>query len=118
MPMIATKGVSYSNQLIACRALITNFFRLSTIVVAFASAATAQGSMASTSAGTQGGASAIWIFANLSFTGMRAQAQGNTFWKVIAFIFGFPGTLLTLLVVTAGGERAYESICLETDKAK
>jgi len=61
----------------------------------------------STSGGTQGGASAIWIFANLSFAGMRAQAKGTTFWKVVAFIFGFPGTLLTLLVVTAGGERAY-----------
>jgi hypothetical protein len=48
----------------------------------------------------KGGASAIWIFANLSFTGMRAQAKGSTFWKVVSFIFGFPGTLLTLLVVT------------------
>src|SRR5690349_6871522 len=38
---------------------------------------------------------------------MRAQAKGNTLWKFIAFILGFPGTLLTLLVVTAGGERAY-----------
>jgi len=56
---------------------------------------------------TDCGVSAIWIFANLSFTAMRAQARGSTFSKVLTFIFGFPGTLLTLLVVTEGSERAY-----------
>jgi hypothetical protein len=61
----------------------------------------------STRAGTESGASAVWIFANLSFTGMRAQATGNIFWKIVTFIFGFPGTLLTLLVVSRGSERAY-----------
>ena len=53
------------------------------------------------------GVDAIWVFANLSFTAMRAQAQGTSFWKVVSFIFGFPGTLLTLLVVDKGSERAY-----------
>ncbi|HWB86495.1 MAG TPA: hypothetical protein VG675_20300 [Bryobacteraceae bacterium] len=57
--------------------------------------------------GTEGGSSAIWIFANLSYVGMRAQDQGRIFWKVVSFIFGFPGTLLTLLVVDKGGEHAY-----------
>ena len=57
--------------------------------------------------GSEGGASAVWIFANLSFTGMRAQNMGGTFWKVVCFVFGFPGTLLTLLVVEKGGQRAY-----------
>jgi hypothetical protein len=47
------------------------------------------------------------VFANLSFTAMRAQGKGRIFWKVLTFIFGFPGTLLTLFVVTEGGERAY-----------
>ena len=56
---------------------------------------------------TDCGVSAVWVFANLSFTAMRAQASGSTFWKVLTFIFGFPGTLLTLLVVTEGRERAY-----------
>jgi hypothetical protein len=56
---------------------------------------------------TDCGMSAVWIFANLSFTAMRAQGRGSSFWKVLTFIFGFPGTLLTLLVVTKGGERAY-----------
>lgn len=53
------------------------------------------------------GGDAIWIFANLSFTAMRAQDTGSTFWKVVTFIFGFPGTLLTLIVVDKGSERAY-----------
>jgi len=57
--------------------------------------------------GSEGGASAVWIFANLSFTGMRAQGKGSLFWKIVTFILGFPGTLLTLLVVTRGSERAY-----------
>jgi hypothetical protein len=51
--------------------------------------------------------SAIWIFANLSYTGMRAQNTGSTFWRVVSFIFGFPGTLLTMLIVDEGSERAY-----------
>jgi hypothetical protein len=53
------------------------------------------------------GVSAVWVFANLSFTAMRAQGRGSLFWKVVTFIFGFPGTLLTLLVVTEDSERAY-----------
>jgi len=57
--------------------------------------------------GTGCGVSAIWIFANLSFTGMQAQATGSSFWKVVTFIFGFPGTLVTLLAVEKGSERAY-----------
>jgi hypothetical protein len=59
-----------------------------------------------TTSGTEG-IDAVWVFANLSFTGMRAQAKGSMFWKVVTFIFGFPGTLLTLLVVNKGSERAY-----------
>ena len=54
-----------------------------------------------------GGVSALWIFANLSFAGMRAQNSSSTGWRIIAFIFGFPGTLLSLLAVREGGERAY-----------
>jgi Na+/melibiose symporter-like transporter len=54
-----------------------------------------------------GGASAVWIFANLSFAGMRAQNSSSKGWRIIAFIFGFPGTLLSLFVVEEGGERVY-----------
>jgi hypothetical protein len=56
--------------------------------------------------GTEG-VDAVWVFANLSFTAMRAQATGTLFWKVVSFIFGFPGTLLTLVAVKEGSERAY-----------
>ena len=53
------------------------------------------------------GIDAVWVFANLSFTAMQAQDKGSMFWKVVTFIFGFPGTLLTLLIVNKGSERAY-----------
>jgi len=51
--------------------------------------------------------SAVWIFANLTYAGMRAQGKGSTLWRVISFVCGFPGTLLTLLLVQEGSERAY-----------
>ena len=54
-----------------------------------------------------GGSSAIWIFANISYAGMRAQKSRSVVWRIIAFIFGFPGTLLTWIVVGEGSERAY-----------
>jgi hypothetical protein len=53
------------------------------------------------------GVDAVWVFANISFTSMRAQDKGTTFWKVVTFIVGFPGSLLTLLIVDKGMERAY-----------
>lgn len=53
------------------------------------------------------GGSAIWVFANISYAGMRAQNNPSVGWRVISFIFGFPGTLLTMIVVEEGGERAY-----------
>jgi len=80
-------------------------YRLALAFGAFCVPALAQGTSSPT--GTESGASAVWIFANLSFTGMRAQATGTVFWKVVTFIFGFPGTLLSLLIVTRGSERAY-----------
>jgi hypothetical protein len=54
-----------------------------------------------------GGVSAIWVLANLAYAGMRAQNSSSAGWRIIAFIFGFPGTLLTYFVVMEGGERAY-----------
>ena len=80
---------------------------LALALVIFTSIAKSMGLPSSSSTGTEGGVSAVWIFANLSFTGMRVQATDTTFWKVVSFLFGFPGTLLTLLVVTRGSERAY-----------
>jgi hypothetical protein len=53
------------------------------------------------------GVSAIWMLSNFCYAGMRAQANPSAGWRVLSFLFGFPGTLLTLLVVKEGGERAY-----------
>lgn len=58
------------------------------------------------SVGNTGG-SGIWIFANICYAGMRAQHHPGVLWRVISFIFGFPGTLLTLIIVEEGSERAY-----------
>lgn len=53
------------------------------------------------------GVSGLWILANLSYAGMRAQNHASTGWRILAFIFGFPGTLLTFFLVEEGNERAY-----------
>ena len=53
------------------------------------------------------GVSALWILANLSYAGMRAQDSASKAWRIVAFIFGFPGTLVTFFAVPEGGERAY-----------
>lgn len=53
------------------------------------------------------GASGIWILANISYAGMRAQGSQSYGWRFVAFIFGFPGTLITWLAVDENSERAY-----------
>ena len=53
------------------------------------------------------GVSGIWMLANIGYAGMRAQNNPSTCWRIVAFIFGFPGTLLTWLIVTESSERAY-----------
>jgi hypothetical protein len=53
------------------------------------------------------GASGLWVLANICFAGMRAQNSSSTGWRIVAFIFGFPGTLITYFVVDEGSERAY-----------
>ena len=44
---------------------------------------------------------------SISYAGMRAQNNPSAGWRALAFIGGFPGTLLTYLTVPEGGERAY-----------
>ena len=56
---------------------------------------------------SRNGISGIWILANISYAGMRAQNSPNSGWRIISFIFGFPGTLISFLVVAEGSERAY-----------
>jgi hypothetical protein len=53
------------------------------------------------------GVSGLWMLSNVSFAGMRAQNNPSTGWRILAFIFGFPGTLITFFAVKEGSERAY-----------
>jgi hypothetical protein len=53
------------------------------------------------------GVSAIWVLSNFCYAGMRAQASASRGWRILSFIFGFPGTLLSYRVVQEGGERVY-----------
>ena len=53
------------------------------------------------------GISGIWLLSNISYAGMRAQNHPSLGWRIISFLFGFPGTLISFLVVREGGERAY-----------
>ena len=53
------------------------------------------------------GVSAIWILANICYAGMKAQSHPSSGWRVVSFIFGFPGTLISYFVVEEGSERAY-----------
>ena len=53
------------------------------------------------------GVSGLWVLANISFAGMRAQNHQSIFWRTVAAIFGFPGTIPSLICVTEGSERAY-----------
>ena len=54
-----------------------------------------------------GGLSAIWALANFCYAGMRAQGSLNTGWRIIAFISGFPGTLISYFVVRESSERVF-----------
>ena len=53
------------------------------------------------------GVSALWILANICYAAMRAQGSQSRGWRILAFIFGFPGTLLSWLVVGENSGRAY-----------
>ena len=53
------------------------------------------------------GISGVWLLANLCYAGMKAQGHPSGFWRVVSFVFGFPGTLVSWLAITEGSERAY-----------
>jgi hypothetical protein len=38
---------------------------------------------------------------------MRVQSNPHAGWRVLAFIFGMPGTIVSLIAVQEGGGRAY-----------
>src|SRR5512143_2668109 len=53
------------------------------------------------------GVSGVWVLANFCYAGMRAQGSRSSGWRLISFIFGFPGTLRSMLGIDEGSERAY-----------
>ena len=55
----------------------------------------------------QTGVSGLWVLANISYAGMRAQGHKSFGWRVASFIFGLPGTLLSFFVIEEGSGRAY-----------
>jgi peptidoglycan/LPS O-acetylase OafA/YrhL len=71
------------------------------------SAALAQASVTSQSQIQDTGISGLWILANISFAGMRAQNNRSVFWRTLAFVVGLPGTIVTFFVVPEGSDHAY-----------
>lgn len=63
--------------------------------------------IADTKNAVETGVSGIWVLANMSYAGMRAQGSPSMGWRGLAFVFGFPGTVLTLLTVKNGSNWAY-----------
>jgi hypothetical protein len=63
--------------------------------------------MASQSQIRDTGISGLWVLANISFAGMRAQNNPSLLWRTLAFIFGLPGTIVTFFAVHEGSDRAY-----------
>ncbi|HKN15941.1 MAG TPA: hypothetical protein VJX47_03290 [Candidatus Sulfotelmatobacter sp.] len=53
------------------------------------------------------GISGLWVLANVSFAGMRAQNNRSVLWRTLAFIFGLPGTIVSFFAVAEGSDRAY-----------
>jgi hypothetical protein len=72
-----------------------------------ASVALAQGTTSEEIQVTHTGISGLWVLANVSYAGMRAQNNSSKFWRILAFIFGLPGTIVTLFAVKEGNDRAY-----------
>jgi len=71
------------------------------------SAALAQVSTTTQSQIQDTGISGLWVLANVSFAGMRAQNNRSVLWRTLAFIVGLPGTIVTLFAVAEGSQRAY-----------
>ena len=75
--------------------------------MACTSAALAQVSVTTQSQIQDTGISGLWILANISFAGMRAQNNRSVLWRTVAFIFGLPGTIVSFFAVDEGSDRAY-----------
>jgi hypothetical protein len=75
--------------------------------VSCASVAFAQGMTSQEIQVRNTGISGLWVLANISYAGMRAQNNRSKLWRILAFIFGLPGTIVTFFAVKEGNDRAY-----------
>lgn len=88
----------------------TNFYRaifILLVLTGLALLAWRRGSAISEIQAENTGVSGLWVLTNISYAGMRAQNNRDSFWRTVAFIFGLPGTLLTFVFVDEGSDRAY-----------
>ena len=56
---------------------------------------------------TNTGISGLWVLANISYAGMRPQNNSSKLWRILALVFGLPGTIVTFFAVKEGNDRAY-----------
>jgi hypothetical protein len=89
----------------------THFLRDLTILllglISCSSAALAQANRCTQSQIQNTGISGLWVLANVSLAGMRAQDNPSVLWRTLAFIFGLPGTIVTFFAVAKGSNRGY-----------
>jgi hypothetical protein len=104
--MVVTGSVAKGRLPMRAISWLSAFFALSPAIAQAQQTTSQTTSDAQVSVGT-GGVSALWVLANISYAGMRAQRNPSTGWRIVAFLFGFPGTLVSWLAVPEGGERAY-----------
>src|ERR1019366_2262805 len=76
-------------------------------LISCSSAALAQASGSAQSQIQDTGISGLWVLANISFAGMRAQNNQSVLWRTVTFILGLPGTIVTFFAVAEGSDRAY-----------
>jgi hypothetical protein len=90
---------------------LTNIRRSITVLllvfICSTSAALAQAGMSPQYQLRDTGISGLWMLANISFAGMRAQNNRSVLWRTLAFICGLPGTLVTFFAVSEGSDCAY-----------
>jgi hypothetical protein len=84
-----------------------NFAILALGYICCAPTAFAQGVTTTNTRVEDTGISGLWVLANVSFAGMRAQNNRSVLWRTLAFIFGLPGTIVTFFAVVEGSNRAY-----------
>ena len=64
------------------------------------------------------GVDAVWVFANLGFTAMRAQEGGTTFWKVVSVHLRVSRHFAVVAEVDPGANALMEWSCHERQRLR